>query len=396
MKKLLAMILAAVMVLSMAACGAKSTAETPAAAPAATQAPAAGETAKAEATEELTTFGKPASEVGVVLILNTQRGDHAICDLSYEGLMDVAEKYGCKTAVVELQGDPTLQVPTMQEYAEDPDFDLIVCGTSNLKEAAQTVAQEYPEQKFILYDAKDELALPNVYSMDHAQNEGAYLAGVAAALLTTSDAPLANADKTVGFVGGGENTALDDYLIGYIQGVHSVDEDINILVSWIGDFKDTAKGKELAIAQANQGADVIFSVAGGAGLGILAGCAESNVYAVGVDSDQYTVLTEAGDTEIAANICTSMYKKANVTVSTLVGMAMDGTLDWGGYIKWGLSMGVVGLATDNDNYKTIFTQDMQAKIAQVQEDAVAGKLEIKSAIGMENDELQAILATASK
>lgn len=396
MKKLLAIVLAVVMVLSMTACGAGSTTETTPAATNAAQTPDAGNTAGSESGEELTVFGKPASEVGVVLILNTQRGDHAICDLSYEGLMAVAEKYGCNTAVVELQGDPTLQIPTMQEYAEDPDFDLIVCGTSNLKEAAQTVAQEYPDQKFILYDAKDELGLPNVYSMDHAQNEGAYLAGVAAALLTTSSAPLANEEKIVGFVGGGENTALDDYLIGYIQGVHSVDEDINILVSWIGDFKDTAKGKELAIAQANQGADVIFSVAGGAGLGILAGCQEANVYAVGVDSDQYTVLTEAGDTALAANICTSMYKKANVTVSTLVGMAMDGTLEWGGYIKWGLSMGVVGLATDNDNYRNIFTEDMQAYITQVQEDAVAGKLEIKSAIGMENDELQAILATASK
>lgn len=393
MKKLVSTLLAGAMVLSLAACGAK-TEPKPSEAPAAESNPPAANSA--EVSGDLTVFGKPASEVGVVLILNTQRGDHAICDLSYEGLMQVVEQYGCKTAVVELQGDATLQVPTMQEYAEDPDFDVIVCGTSNLKEAAQTVAKEFPDQKFILYDAQDELALPNIYSMDHAQNEGAYLAGVAAALLTTSDAELANSDKTVGFVGGGENTALDDYLIGYIQGVHSVDEDINIMVSWIGDFKDTAKGKELAIAQANQGADVIFSVAGGAGLGILAGCAESNIYAIGVDSDQYTVLTESGDTATAANICTSMYKMANVTVSSLVGMAMDGSLDWGGYVKWGLQEGVVGLATDNDNYKKIFTQEMQDQIKAVQEKATKGELEIKSAIGMENDELQAILATASK
>ena len=100
-----------------------------------------------------------------------------------------------------------------------------------------------PEQKFILYDAQDDLSLPNVASLDHCQNEGAYLAGVAAALLTTSDAKLANDKKVVGFVGGGENTALDDYLIGYIQGVHSVDEDINILVSWIGDFKRHRQGQ---------------------------------------------------------------------------------------------------------------------------------------------------------
>ncbi len=71
-----------------------------------------------------------------------------------------------------------------------------------------------------------------------------------------------------------------------------------------------------------------------AGLGTLAGCAESNVYSIGVDSDQYTVLLPT-DPTTAANICTSMYKKANVTVSTLLSMALEGTLEWGHYEKWG-------------------------------------------------------------
>lgn len=383
MKKVLKLALASLMSIGLAACGSKDTgaatkSETP-----------------SDSGEVLADFGKPANEIGVVLIVNTNLGDHAICDLSNQGLQLAKEKYGVNTKVVELGGDTTMQLPTFEEYAEDPDFDIIIAGTPNLKEALQTAAQEYPEQKFILYDCKDDLGLSNVYSMDHSQNEGAYLAGVAAALLTTSDAELANDDKTVGFIGGSENTALDDYLIGYIQGVHSVDEDINILVSWIGDFKDTAKGKELASAQAGQGADVVFSVAGGAGLGILDGCAESNIYAIGVDSDQYTVLLET-DPKLAENICTSMYKKADVTVSSLLGMALDGTIEWGNYVKWGLQEGVVGLATDNDNYRTIFTEEMQAQIKEVQEAATNGELEIKSAIGMDTAELQAILSTATK
>lgn len=346
-----------------------------------------GMVAGTAAAETVSGFGKAASDMGVVLIVNTNLGDHAICDLSYAGLQEAAEKYGFRYTCVELGGDATLQIPTMQEYAEDPDFDIIVCGTSNLKESAQTVAQEFPEQKFILYDAKDELGLSNIFSMDHAQNEGAYLAGVAAALVTKSN--------TVGFVGGGENTALDDYLIGYIQGVHSVSEEINILVSWIGDFKDTAKGKELAIAQANQGADVVFSVAGGAGLGILAGAAESGIHSIGVDSDQYTALL-GSDPGIAAAICTSMFKQANVTVSTLLGKAFDGSLEWGSYVKWGLQEGVVGLAMNNDNFQSIFTDEQKAYIEEVKAKATAGELAIESAIGMDNDRLQEILATATK
>lgn len=389
-KKIIALLLTAVMLLSMAACGQKTATDTTTAA--AADGTTSGETAGEGLVEA---FGKKAGDIGVVLILNTNLGDHAICDLSNAGLQEAAAMYGFRAKTVELGGDVTLQVPTMQEYAEDPDWDIIVCGTSNLKEAVQQVAEEHPDQKFILYDAQDEKGLPNVFSMDHCQNEGAYLAGVAAALLTTSEAPLANGEKTVGFVGGGENTALDDYLIGYIQGVHSVDEDINILVSWIGDFKDTAKGKELAVAQAGQGADVIFSVAGIAGLGTLAGCAESNIYSIGVDSDQYTVLLET-DPTTAANICTSMYKKADVTVSTLIAKALDDTLEWGSYAKWGLQDGVVGLATDNDNYQSIFSEEQKSYLEGVQADATAGKLEILSAIGMDNDQLQQILATATK
>ena len=394
MKKMISVVLAAAMALSLVACGGSST-ETEAAAETTAAAAAEGEEAAAEEGAADNGVGKAGKEMGGVLILNTNLGDHAICDLSNKGLQEAAEKYGFEPTVVELGGDVTLQVPTMQEYAEDPDCDIIVAGTSNLKEAVQQVAQEYPDQKFILYDAQDELQLPNIFSMDHAQNEGAYIAGVAAALLTTSDAELANPEKIVGFVGGGQNTALEDYLIGYIQGVHSVDEDIDILVSWIGDFKDTAKGMELATAQASQGADVIFSVAGVAGLGTLSGCAESNIYAIGVDSDQYTSLLES-DPETAAHICTSMLKNADVTVSTLLGQAIDGTLEWGSYVKWGLQEGVVGLAMDNDNYQNIFTDEMKAEIAAVQEAATNGELEIVSAIGLDNDTLQEMLATASK
>ena len=140
---------------------------------------------------------------------------------------------------------------------------------------------------------------------------------------------------------------------------------------------------------------MIFSVAGVAGLGTLAGCAESNVYSIGVDSDQYTSLLET-DPTTAANICTSMFKQANVTVSTLLGMALDGSLEWGSYVKWGLKEGVVGLATDNDNYQNIFTDEMKAEIEAVQTAATNGELEIVSAIGLDTETLQEMLATASK
>lgn len=176
--KILALLMAVVMVFALAACAKtepNTTKGTEAANDTKTTEPAAsGETTGSD--EILPPSGKKASDLGVVLVVNTNLGDHAICDLSNEGLQEAAAKYGFRTKVVELGGDVTLQVPTFTEYAEDPDWDIIITGTPNMKEALQTVAKEYPEQKFILYDAQDDLSLPNVASLDHCQNEGAYLA----------------------------------------------------------------------------------------------------------------------------------------------------------------------------------------------------------------------------
>ena len=112
-KKIIALLLTAVMLLSMAACGQKTTTDTTTAATAAAADGTASEGTAAEGMVEA--FGKKAGDIGVVLILNTNLGDHAICDLSNAGLQEAAAMYGFRAKTVELGGDVTLQVPTMQE-----------------------------------------------------------------------------------------------------------------------------------------------------------------------------------------------------------------------------------------------------------------------------------------
>ena len=333
-------------------------------------------------------FGRANSDLGVVLIINTNLGDKSFCDLSNQGLEEAAAEFGFRTKVVELGGDATKQIPTLTEFAEDPEWDIIVCGTYNIKEAVQEVAQEYPDQKFILYDTKDDLELPNVYSVEHLQNEGSFIVGAAAAMLTTSNAELANEENIIGFVAGGENTSINDFLVGYIQGAQTVDPETKVLISYVGDFKDTAKAKEMAIAQINQGADVIFQVAGGAGLGVLEGCAEKNVYAVGVDSDQYTVLMDSAP-DTAAHIATSMQKKVNKTVYNAISAAINGTLPWGGYETAGLAVGSVG-AAKNENFEAIFTAEQIAELEELEAQVLSGDIVVQTAIGMDNETIDEI------
>lgn len=408
MKKLLAMVLALVLGIScLAGCsgGGNETTKAPAEAggettQAAQNEPAGGDETQGGATGQ-TTGNIDLSQfedddIGVCLVINTNLGDKSICDLSYAGLQNIAADYGVRVKCIELGSDATKQVPTFIDLAEDPDWDIIIAGTPNLRESLLEVAGDYPEQFFILYDAAVANAdegvtsedYPNVYSMEHAQNEGSYVVGAAAALLTTSGDPKTNEEHIIGFVGGGQNTAIEDFLVGYIEGAKAVDPEIKVLISYIGSFSDSAKGKELAMAQIDQGADVVFAVAGGAGLGVLAGCAEKGVYAIGVDGDQYEILKD-DDPTTAAAICTSMQKKCDQTVYNCVSAALEGTLPYGTYDKLGLADGVVGSA-DNENFRSIFTAEQIELLQSTEAKVASGEVSVFTAIGADDASIQEI------
>ena len=164
MKKGVKALLSGIMAISLAACGSSSSsAATSEATSGSDSASSSAGAASASSTGTVAGFDKAANEIGVVLVVNTNLGDHAICDLSNQGLEEAAAKYGFRTKVVELAGDTTLQLPTFEEYAEDPDYDIIIAGTPNLKEAMQQAAQEYPDQTYdsAAFPAPSRLFLPS-------------------------------------------------------------------------------------------------------------------------------------------------------------------------------------------------------------------------------------------
>ncbi len=137
-----------------------------------------------------------------------------------------------------------------------------------------------------------------------------------------------NSEKVIGFVAGGDNVIINDFLLGYIEGCEYGDPDARMLISYIGNFSDAAKGKEMGLSQVNQGADVIFQVAAGAGLGVLEGCKDSGVYAIGVDDDQYNLFKET-DQEQADAILTSVMKSVDNCVYSCIQRHVEGTLPYG-------------------------------------------------------------------
>ena len=232
-----------------------------------------------------------------------------------------------------------------------------------LKNAVADAAKEHTDLNYVLIDdvIKDQ---KNVVSATFADNEAAYLAGVAAAKTTKT--------KQIGFVGGMESEVISRFEAGFKAGVASVDSSIKVQVDYAGSFGDAAKGKTIAAAQYAAGADVIYQVAGGTGAGVFSEAKDLNekknedekVWVLGVDRDQkaegeYT----SKDGKKSNFVLASSLKKVGESVKDLAKKAADGKFPGGKVITYSLKDGGVDLTTDNlsaDAKKAV--EDAKAKI----------------------------------
>lgn len=331
------------------------------------------------------------SKPSFVFVCTGQLGDKSFNDSANEGIMQIASQLGCETKVIEIGRDQTKWEPTFQDLAEGGKYDVIITNGSNAGEVIEQVSVEFPDQKFVLFDSEIEKdKYPNIYAISYKQNEGSYLAGVLAALVTKSDMEYANADNKIGFVGGEEHPIITDFLVGYIEGAKSIDENIQVYVSYIGSWDDTARGKETAIAQYNQGVDIIFPAAEQAGLGCVDAAVEMKKYIIGVDSDQAMLF--AGSDEAKANvILTSVLKQVGASLVRMAEMQMAGTVPYGTFESLGIEEGGAGIAI-NDYYKKNVTAEIQEKVTAAQQEVVDGKVKITTALGdADQKEIQQII-----
>ena len=329
-----------------------------------------------------------------VFVCTGQLGDKSFNDSANSGVTEIAESLGCETRVIEIGRDQTKWEPTFLDLAEEGKYDVIITNGSSSAEVVERVAEEFPEQKFVMFDSEvEEGKYPNLYAISYKQNEGSYLAGVLAALVTTSDMAYANEDKKIGFVGGSEHPIITDFLVGYIEGAKSVEPDVDVYVSYIGSWDDTAKGKETAIAQDNQSVDIIFPAAEQAGLGCVEAATEMNKYIIGVDSDQ-AMLFQGTDEAKANVILTSVLKEVGNSLVRMAQMEMEGTVPYGSFESLGIKEGGVGIAV-NEYYEKNVPEEIRTQVSQVQQQLTEGNVEITSALGQDQTKVQQIIDSAA-
>ena len=331
------------------------------------------------------------SKPSFVFVCTGQLGDKSFNDSANAGIEEIAASLGCETRVIEVGRDQTKWEPTFQDLAEEGKYDVIISNGSSSIETIQKVAEEFPEQKFVAFDCTIENdKYPNLYAISYKQNEGSYLAGVLAALVTKSDMENANADNKIGFIGGSEHPIITDFLVGYIAGAKSVDPDIKVYVSYIGSWDDTAKGKETAIAQYNQGVDIIFPAAEQAGLGCVEAAVEMDKYIIGVDSDQ-SMLFAGVDEDKANVILTSVLKNVGDSLVRMANMEIEGTVPWGSYEELGIAENGAGIA-DNEYFQKNVPDDIKSVIEEKKQEVIDGNVEIPTALGdADQAEVQALI-----
>jgi len=297
------------------------------------------------------------AEFRVGLVLDRGgKDDKSFNAAAYEGAMEAKKKLGVYVKYVEANDDNAFE-PMMRAFAQKK-FDLIIGIGFAQKEAIQKVAAQFPETHFALVDA--EVDAPNVRSLMFEEQEGSYIVGAIAAMTSKTG--------KIGFVGGMDVPLIRRFEMGYEAGAKKINPDITILANYCGvtseAWNNPPKGKELALAQYDAGADVIFAAAGASGLGVYDAAEERKKFAIGVDSNQ--------DWVKPGFILTSMLKRVDLAVFNVIEQAQAGKFS-AGLKRFGLADKGVDYSIDQYNEK-ILLESVRKRADELKAEIIAGKI----------------------
>jgi basic membrane protein A len=333
-----------------------------------------------------------AAQDRVVLVVNGYLGDRSFFDSAAAGLSQIQAKYGdaVETRVIEIGDNQADWEPALLDVSEQG-WDLIIGGTFSMSEIFGAVAEQYPDNSYILFDASlpyDGGRFANVYSVQYLQNEGSYLGGMLAAGLLAEGAIPAEAGTALGFTGGMDIPVINDFLLGYVAGAQAITPDVKVGVSYIGSFTDAARGKDVGLAQFGQGVALSFVAASQAGLGQIEAAVESGRFILGVDSDQEAIFRDTAS-PAAEVVVSSVLKNVDVSLVRAFDRWKAGTLPFGSAEYLGLADGAVGLARGG-NIERLASPELLERIDAAAAAIAAGEVVVPSAFGKSTEEIEAL------
>ncbi len=297
-------------------------------------------------------------KVGVVLGLGGL-GDKSFNDSAHKGLEKVEKELGVKFKYVE----PSNLSEYDQFFTEfvEADYDLIIGVSFDAQKGIEKAATEYPEKNFVLIDSV--VDLPNVKSIIFNQKEGSFLAGALGEMVSKTN--------SLGFIGALDIPMVNEFRDGYVEGAKYINSDVKVKNIYIGGnnpFNDPARAKELAISLHENNVDVIYTVAGGSGRGVMETIkTTNNLYGIGVDSNQ--------DGEVPGKIITSILKRVDVAIFNVTKEGLEGNFTAGTTILGLKDNGME--TTDFEFSKDLIGEENLEKLEDIKADLISGKIVLK-------------------
>jgi basic membrane protein A and related proteins len=313
-----------------------------------------------------------AKKVGLVFD-SAGRGDKSFNDSAAAGLDAAKQKFGDQIEVKDLtpNKDGSNRKEILDSLVGDGYQLLFGIGFAFTPDIVAS-AKENTDVQFAGVDVFDTLCTQkaNLTCLGFKEHEGSFLVGAAAALKTESN--------TVGFIGGQEVELIKKFEAGYKAGVDYINEtegkDVKVVADYAGTtiqaFTDPAKGRELALKQIGQGADVLYHAAGSTGNGMIAEAAANQKYAIGVDSDQSLTASPAEQKWIL----TSMLKRVDVAVQSTIEKFVAGQLTEGSVQSFGVKEGGVDYAKNEFNKELL--GDMTTQLDEIKEKIASGEIQV--------------------
>lgn len=296
-------------------------------------------------------------------------GDQSFNDSAYAGLQRAKKDLDVKTETLESNA-ATDYVNNITQLADSGYTPVFAVGFL-MTDAVNEIAPQYPETDFAIVDSIVEPE--NAVSLVFREQEGSYLAGVVAGLMTQEKTNYTNPDdKIVGFLGGQESDLIAKFQAGYEAGVESVCPDCEVIVQYAGTtpeaFNDPAKGKEISLQQINEGADIIYHASGGTGAGLFDAAKDKGIFAIGVDSDQAKLVPDAP-------ILTSVVKRVDNAVYQTIQDANDGNFPGGEVIDLGLKEKGLSLAPFG-RFEDDVPQEVKDEVKKAQQGIISGDIKV--------------------
>ncbi len=313
-------------------------------------------------TKQHDTAGK--FKVGLVFDVGG-RGDKSFNDAAYRGLEKAKQELGIEFEYIE-PGAGVDREAALRQFATRQDIKIIFGIGFIFTDEITKMASEFPDKKFacVDYTVTPNKQLPqNLVGLAFKEEEGCFLIGALASLTSKSG--------TIGFVGGMESPLIKKFEVSYEAGAKYVKPEIKVLKGYAGvtgdAFKNPGKGKELALSQYNQNADIIFHASGVTGLGVFEAARELKKLAIGVDSDQ--------NDDAPGFILTSMIKAIDVSVFEVIKEVKENKFQGGRVETFGLKTNGVDYIY-NDKNKNLISDETRKKVEELRKKIIDGQIQI--------------------